>query len=85
MAFKAFFVFYISLHFASFHNDAIVKGNDLNDLISERKQETPLKRVLVFLLYFYSYVLVNSFTCETNITLFYVKKKKKIVEYFMSI
>lgn len=46
MAFKAFFVFYISLHFASFHNDAIVKGNNLNLLISERKQETPLKRVL---------------------------------------
>ena len=50
MSFKAFFVFYISLHFASSHNDAIVKGNNLNDLILETKQETPLKCVVVFLL-----------------------------------
>ena len=83
MAFKAFFVFIILLHFASFHNSAIVKGNNLNDLISERKQEPPLKRVLVFLLYFCSYMLVNSFTCETIITLFYIKKK--LAEYSMSI
>ena len=59
MSFKAFFVFYISLHFASFHNDAIVKGNNLNDLILETKQETPLKRVVVFLLYFCSYITTS--------------------------
>ena len=59
MSFKAFFVFYISLHFASSHNDAIVKGNNLNDLILETKQETPLKRVVVFLLYFCSYITTS--------------------------
>ena len=55
MAFKGFVILYVLLYFGSFHNEAMVKGNNLNDLNSELP---PIKNILVFSIICLSIVLL---------------------------
>ena len=47
MAFKEFVILYVLSYFGSFHNRAMIKGNNLNDLISEIQPDQPIKSILV--------------------------------------
>jgi len=47
MAFKLFVILYVLSYFGSFRNRAMIKGNNLNDLVSEIQLDQPIKSILV--------------------------------------
>ena len=47
MAFKAFVILYVLSYFGSFHNRAMIKGSNLNDLVSEIQLHQRSKSILV--------------------------------------